>query len=264
MDIRFDRLFLTLRGRPVLQDVSGHLQKGKVTVILGPNGAGKSTLLSCLASLRQADRGSIYLGDQQLSSIPAMMRARKIGLLTQQADIHWDINVRSLVALGRLPHQGGLGNWGHQNAADEAAIEKAMAQTDVTQFADRKALRLSGGEQARVLLARVLAGEPDWVLADEPLANLDPAHQMDALSCLKMVASECAGVVLVLHDLTQAARIADHVIIMNHGHVQAMGTREQVLTADQLAQAFGVTVHFGHDSLGAPIITPISRRDLSA
>ncbi len=260
MDIRFDALSLNLRGRPVLQGVNGHLEKGKVTVILGANGAGKSSLLSCLASLRTSYSGTITLGDKLLSSIPAQTRARQIGLLPQQADIHWEINVRALVALGRLPHQG---RWG-KNANDDAAIAKAMAQTDCAQFADRKALRLSGGEQARVHLARVLAGEPDWVLADEPFANLDPAHQLDALACLKDVANGGAtqgraGVVLVLHDLTQAARIADHVIIMKQGRVQAAGTARQVLTHEQLAEAFGVTVHIGVDGHGAPIITPVSR-----
>jgi iron complex transport system ATP-binding protein len=255
MDIRFDALSLTLRGRPILQEVSGHLPKGKVTVILGANGAGKSSLLSCLASLRIPDSGTVFLGDHPLANIPADVRARRIGLLPQQADIHWEINVRALVALGRLPHQG---RWG-KNAGDDAAIAKAMAQTDVTQFADRKALRLSGGEQARVLLARVLAVEPDWVLADEPLANLDPAHQIDAATCLKDVAQGGAGVVLVLHDLTQAARIADHVIIMKAGRIQAAGTCAQVLTHDQLAEAFGVSVHISSDDKGAPIVTPVSR-----
>jgi iron complex transport system ATP-binding protein len=255
MDIRFDNLSLTLRGRPILQGISGHLQKGKVTAILGANGAGKSTLLSCLASLRTSDSGTVMLGDQTLASIPAQTRARQIGLLPQQADIHWEINVRALVALGRLPHQG---RW-NKNAADDAAIDRAMAQTDVTQFSGRKALRLSGGEQARVLLARVLAGEPDWVLADEPLANLDPAHQMDAAACLKEVALRGAGVVIVLHDLTQAARIADHIIIMNAGRIQAAGAPSQVLTHDQLASAFGVAVHISHDDTGAPVITPIGR-----
>jgi len=255
MDIRFDGLSLTLRGRSILQNVSGHLQRGKVTAILGANGAGKSSLLSCLAGLRTPDSGMIFLNDQPLTSMPSQVRARQIGLLPQQADIHWEINVRALVALGRLAHQG---RWG-KSAADDAAIVKAMKQTDCLQFADRKALRLSGGEQARVLLARVLAGEPDWVLADEPLANLDPAHQMDAVSCLKNVARGGAGVVLVLHDLTQAARIADHVIIMKAGRIQAAGTCAQVLTHDQLAEAFGVTVHIDSDAQGAPIITPIRR-----
>ncbi len=255
MDISFDTLSLTLRGRPVLQSVSGHLQKGNVTAILGANGAGKSSLLSCLAGLRQPDSGTIVLGARPLPSLSGQDRARCIGLLPQQADIHWEINVRALVALGRLPHQG---RW-KRTVADDAAVEKAMLQTDCAQFADRKALRLSGGEQARVLLARVLAGEPEWVLADEPLANLDPAHQMDAIACLKNVAARGAGVVLVLHDLTQAARIADHVIIMKQGRIQASGSCAEVLTREQLAAAFGVAVHIGSDDAGAPIITPVSR-----
>ena len=259
MDISFDTLSLNLRGRPVLQSVSGHLQKGNVTVILGPNGAGKSSLLSCLAGLRTPASGTITLGDCPLASLSDQNRARCIGLLPQQADIHWEINVRALVALGRLPHQGRFSKWGRKSADDDAAVEKAMQQTDCTQFADRKALRLSGGEQARVLLARVLAGEPDWVLADEPLANLDPAHQMDAIACLKNVAANGVGVVLVLHDLTQAARIADHVIIMKQGRIQASGSCDEVLTQDQLAQAFGVAVHISSDDMGAPIITPVSR-----
>ncbi len=259
MDIRFDALSLNLRGRPVLQNVSGHLQKGKVTVILGANGAGKSTLLSCLASLRDPDSGTIMLGEKPLADYTHQQRSRHIGLLPQQADIHWEINVRALVALGRIPHQGAWGKWSGISPADDAAIAKAMAQTDCAQFADRKALRLSGGEQARVLLARVLAGEPDWVLADEPLANLDPAHQMDAMSCLKDVATGGAGVVLVLHDLTQAARIADHVIIMKGGRIQAAGTTAEVLTHNQLAEAFGVSVHIGSDDQNAPIITPVGR-----
>jgi iron complex transport system ATP-binding protein len=259
MDITFDALSLTLRGRPVLHSVAGRLQKGTVTVILGPNGAGKSSLLSCLAGLRSPDSGTIMLGDRPLSSLSDQDRARCIGLLPQQADIHWEINVRALVALGRLPHQGRFSKWGGKTVADDAAIEHAMRQTDCAQFADRKALRLSGGEQARVLLARVLSGEPEWVLADEPLANLDPAHQMDAIACLKNVAAAGAGVVLVLHDLTQAARIADHVIIMNQGRIQASGSCSQVLTQDQLAAAFGVAVHISSDDTGAPIITPVSR-----
>ena len=259
MDISFDKLSLNLRGRPVLQNISGRLPNGKVTVILGPNGAGKSTLLACLAGLRSPDSGTIMLGDRALASLSDQDRARRIGLLPQQTDIHWEINVRSLVALGRLPHQGRFRKWGSKTATDKAAIEKAMLQTDCAQFAERKALRLSGGEQARVLLARVLAGEPDWVLADEPLANLDPAHQMDAIACLKKVAADGAGVVLVLHDLTQAARIADHVIVMRQGCIQASGLGADVLTQDQLVQAFGVSVHISSDDTGAPIITPVSR-----
>lgn len=255
MGLRFDNLSLNLRGRPVLRDVSGQFPHASVTVILGANGAGKSTLLSCLAALRRPDRGVVTLDDKPLLAIPPMARARQIGLLPQQADIHWDINVRALVALGRLPHHG---RWG-RSPADEAAIDEAMAQTDCARFAKRKAQRLSGGEQARVLLARVLAGKPDWVLADEPLANLDPAHQLDAMGCFRAAAMAGAGVVLVLHDLTQAARIADQVIVMKEGGILASGPAADVLTPAVLAAAYGVRVHIGQDEAGAPVIAPIAR-----
>lgn len=255
MGLRFEQLSLSLRDRPVLRDVSGQFPPASVTVILGANGAGKSTLLSCLAALRTPDSGTVTLDGKPLLAIAPMERARRIGLLPQQADIHWDINVRALVALGRLPHHG---RWG-RSAADEAAIDEAMEQTDCARFADRKAQRLSGGEQARVLLARVLAGKPDWVLADEPLANLDPAHQLDAMTCFRAAADAGAGVVLVLHDLTQAARIADHLIVMKEGGILASGPAAAVLTASVLEAAYGVRVHIGHDETGAPLIAPIAR-----
>lgn len=255
MALQFDHLSLTLRGRPVLCDVSGGFSPASVTVILGANGAGKSTLLSCLAALRIPDSGAVTLDGKPLLAIAPMERARQIGLLPQQADIHWDVNVRALVALGRLPHHG---RWG-RSAVDEAAIDGAMQQTDCARFAARKAQRLSGGEQARVLLARVLAGKPDWVLADEPLANLDPAHQLDAMACFRAAATAGAGVVLVLHDLTQAARIADHLIVMKEGGIIASGPAAHVLTPAVLEAAYGVRVHIGQDETGAPVIAPIAR-----
>ncbi len=255
MQLRFQGLTLALRGRPVLRDVSGALEAGAVTVILGANGAGKSTLLSCLAGLRAPDSGEVKLGEQALVSIPAQERARTIGLLPQQADIHWNVNVRALVSLGRLPHHG---RWG-RGAADERAIDAAMAATDCVHLGQRKAQRLSGGEQARVLLARVLAGEPHWILADEPFASLDPAHQLDAAACLRRAARTGAGVALVLHDLTQAARLADRVIVMHEGAVLAAGAVADVMTPAILESAYGVRVHAGRDDLGAPLIVPVAR-----
>lgn len=253
MDLAFQHLSLALRGRSVLQDASGILKAGSVTVILGSNGAGKSTLLSCLAGLRSPDRGEVRLGGALLTALAARERARAIGLLPQQPDIHWNLNVRTLVSLGRLPHRGGA------SGADEAAIDAAMEATDCRHLAWRKAQRLSGGEQARVLLARVLAGEPRWILADEPFASLDPAHQIDAAACVRDAARRGAGVVVVLHDLTQAARLADHVIVLKRGAVVAAGAMAEVMTPPVLETAYGVRVHVGRDGQGAPLIAPMSR-----
>ena len=255
MDLSFCDLHLILRGRKILDGLSGHMRPGQITVILGANGAGKSSLLSCLAGLRQPTSGHAQLGDTPLSSLSANERAKQIGLLPQKGEIHWDINARALVALGRLPHHG---RWG-SGPADEQAVDAAMIATDVVHLAERKAQRLSGGEQARVLLARVLAGQPRWLLADEPLANLDPSHQLDALERLAECARSGVGVVVVLHDLTHAARIADHILLLKQGRMLAAGPRDAVLTPALIAEAFGIDVHIGRDDTGAPFIIP-SRR----
>ena len=183
----FASLSLTLRGRRILDDLTGVLKPGRVSVILGANGAGKSTLLTCLAGLRAPDEGAITLDGQPVLQLPPRQRAQRIGLLPQRFEVHWDIDARTLIGLGRLPHRG---RWG-MSAVDHAAVDAALAATDCTHLADRCVQRMSGGEQARVLLARVLAGTPDWLLADEPLASLDPAHQLDVLAQLRLRARRC-------------------------------------------------------------------------
>ncbi|WP_337658686.1 ABC transporter ATP-binding protein [Sphingorhabdus sp. Alg231-15] len=255
MTLSFQNLSLVLRERTILNDISGLFQLGRVTVILGANGAGKSSLLSCLSGLRDPQRGAITLDERPLVSVDSKERGRLIGLLPQQPDIHWNIDVKTLVGLGRLPHSGG---WG-MSSADHQAIEKAMVATDCEGLANRKAMRLSGGEQGRVLLARVLAGEPKWLLADEPLASLDPAHQFDVLERLKNYAAAGNGVIVVLHDLTQTARFADDVMVMKDGAIIAAGPGDQVMTAPIMAQAYGVEVQIGTSDAGDPLVVPVRR-----
>jgi iron complex transport system ATP-binding protein len=234
-------LGVALGGRRVLVDVDARFQQGRVTAVLGPNGAGKSTLLACLAGLRRPSSGRVLIDGVPRESLPARDLARRIGYLPQTADVHWDVDVKTLVALGRYPHRG---RWG-ESAADRAAVATAMAATDVEQFASRPVASLSGGERARVLLARVLAGEPDWLLADEPLANLDPAHQHDALACLARIAAAGTGVIVVLHDLDHALRAADDVLLLADGAVAAHGPPAAVLTPERIAEVYGVAAHIG-------------------
>ena len=246
---------LMLGGNRVLDDVSFAFRRGRVTALLGANGAGKSTLLSCLAALRRPDQGAATLDGVDVQALDRRARARAIGLLPQAADVHWDIDVVTLVGLGRLPHRG---RWGETDD-DRAAVARALAATDMTGFATRGVERLSGGERGRALLARVLAGEPDWLLADEPLASLDPAHQLDVLARLRGVAQAGSGVVLVLHDLHLAARIADDAVLLRGGRVVAAGPAETVLTAPLIAQAYGVEVEIGVTPAGQRFILPIPR-----
>lgn len=225
--------------KAVLSAATLALRQGEITAIIGPNGAGKSTLLACLAGIRVPDRGTVTLGSVPLPKLSARERGQRIGYLPQVAEVNWDIDVATLVSLGRLPHQG---RWG-QSAGDTAAIALAMEATDTAQFAHRVVGTLSGGERARALLARVLAGEPAFLLADEPLANLDPRHQFESLALLRQVADGGAGVVLVLHDLAHARRAADRVVLMDGGRIVADDAPATVLTPDRIAAVYGVTSH---------------------
>jgi iron complex transport system ATP-binding protein len=250
-----DGIGLSLGGNRILEDVSFAFRRGRVTALLGPNGAGKSTLLACLAGLRHPDSGAAMLDGLDVARLDRRQRARAIGLLPQAADVHWDVDVTTLVELGRLPHRG---RWG-ATAQDRVAVGRALAATDMTALAHRGVERLSGGERGRALFARVLAGEPDWLLADEPLASLDPAHQLDVLARLRNVAAAGGGVVLVLHDLHLAARIADDAILMRGGRIVAAGPADEVLTASLIATTYDVEVEIGVTPAGQRFILPLPR-----
>lgn len=221
-----------------LADVSLVLKPGTITAICGPNGAGKSTLLETLAGLIAPDTGHVGLGETMLAAMTPRERARAIGYLPQAAEIAWDVPVRRLVELGRMPH-------GDSRAQP---VEAALAALDLTGFADRRAQALSGGETARVLLARVLAGEPQWILADEPLAALDLAHQLALLAHLRRAADAGAGVVLVLHDLALAMNHADRAVVLEGGRVAADGPCEDALDHRVIERVWNVPARW----LGEP------------
>ncbi len=251
MALTLDHLTLDLGGRRVLASIDARFAAGRVTVILGPNGAGKTSLLRAAAGLVAPTAGHVAIDDRRLDTMKRDERARTIGYLPQQGDVAWNMPSREVVALGRLPHKSGP-------AADIEAVLTAMNATDTEQFADRRIGELSGGERARVLLARVLAGEPQWLLADEPLASLDPAHQLDLLDRLRGQAARGVGVIVVLHDLAQAARVADDAVLVADGRITAAGPSPEVLTPDHLGALFGVRMV---TVPGHPICIPVERID---
>lgn len=226
-----------------LTGVSLVLEPGSITAICGPNGAGKSTLLDALAGLLEADSGVVSLGAQPLDQMHRKQRAKRLGYLPQAHEIAWDVPVRSLVELGRMPHGDRLA----------APVDAALEALDIVHLSDRRAQSLSGGETARVLLARVLAGEPEWILADEPLAALDIAHQLALLRHLRTAADRGAGVVLVLHDLAHAMNHADRVIVLDGGHVAADGVCKDALDHEVIERVWKVPVRWigepGHRAL---------------
>lgn len=232
-------LSLRLGSHMALRDASFTLARGKVCVILGGNGAGKSSLLRALAGLLPPFSGEVRLDDTPLAKLRPSERARRIGYLPQNGTPAWAITVQELVGLGRLPYRAGFAA---PSSADEAAIAQALADADLTRLATRRVDSLSGGELARAKFARVLAGESDWILADEPLANLDPPHQRDVLALLRAAADAGKGVVVVLHQLTEAARIADDVILLKQGACLAAGPKPTVLTSAALSETFDMAI----------------------
>ncbi|MBA4354573.1 MAG: ABC transporter ATP-binding protein [Novosphingobium sp.] len=226
-----EALGLTIPGR--LDAVTAQLQSGRVTAICGPNGAGKSTLLAALAGLISPATGTVTLTSQPLAHVPADERARRIGYLPQSGEVAWNLSVRTLVALGRMPHR--------TDAAENArAIDEAIGLLQLEALAERPLSALSGGERARALLARVLATQSRWILADEPLAALDLAHQQALIIRLRALAAQGRGVVLVVHDLALAMNHADQVIVLDRGRVAADGPPERALSEQVIADVWGL------------------------
>ena len=212
-------LVLRLGGARVVDGVSLRFAAGEWAAVVGPNGAGKSSLLSLLAGLRPADMGSVQLFGRALRDWPARDRVRQLAWLSQQGEAEGDIAAHDVVRLGRLPRHG---LFGAPDAEDEAAVERAMRETECAAYADRRLNALSGGERQRVLLARALAVEAPVLLLDEPTTHLDAPHQRAQLRGLAARARDGAAVVAVLHDLTLALA-ADRVIVMSSGRITADG-----------------------------------------
>lgn len=225
-----------------LSGVTAELHRGEVTAICGPNGAGKSSLLTVLAGLLAPTGGEVLLGGAPLSAMRPQERARAIGYLPQEPELAWDVSVETLVSLGRLPWKGAPA------AETQAAINAAIAALDLQALRHRPVSRLSGGERARALMARVLATRPGWLLADEPLANLDLAHGAALAHHFRRCAYEGAGVVLVLHDLAMAMNHADRVLVLDRGRLAADGPPVEALSPQVIAQVWQVRARW----LGEP------------
>ena len=233
------------------------LEPGHLVALIGPNGAGKSTLLRALAGLI-AHRGAVTWRGAALAKLDGRTRARTAAYLPQDPPVHWPLAARELVALGRLPHRAYAAS---ESTADTAAVAAAMRQTDTLEFAARSVSRLSVGERARVLLARALAVEAPVLLADEPIAMLDPYHQLEVLGTLRSyaaggdAASSQRLVVVVLHDLGLAARFCDRVLLMDTGAVVGDGAPDATLGAQAIRTHYRVEPFIArHD--GEPLIVP--------
>lgn len=255
MTLTADGLRVTLGGTPVLEGVTARFAPGTLTGLIGPNGAGKSTLARALLGLVPIAAGRVAIDGEDVARIAPAALARRVAYLPQGQALHWPLSVERLIGLGRLPHLAPLSRIG---ATDRAAIEAAMAATGTLALRDRIATDLSGGERARVLLARALATGAGALIADEPLAALDPAHRLEMIALLAGLAQQGATIVVVLHELTLAARWCDTVLLLHQGRVAGEGPPAAVLDDATLARVYGVTAWRGADA-GGPLLVPVGR-----
>jgi iron complex transport system ATP-binding protein len=251
--MRTDDLSVRINGAVIVDGATLELRSGELTVLIGPNGAGKTTLVRALAGLLPA-HGKIELNGRPLGTLTARERARHIAYLPQGHVFHWPMAVAAVVALGRFPHADAFSPL---SDADRAAVEHALMATGCGPFAARPVTTLSGGERARVALARALASEAPILLADEPTVSLDPRHQLVVMDLLARAAHGGGAVLAILHDLALAAHFADHVLVMDRGRLIAEGPPRTIFTPARIASVFGVEA-IVTDSESGPV--PILRR----
>jgi iron complex transport system ATP-binding protein len=245
-------------GTPIIHQLTLTLIPGQITALVGANGCGKSTLLRGLSRLIKPSRGAVYLDGYDIHSLRAKDLARRLGILPQSPTAPEGLTVHELVAQGRYPHQNWFQQW---SASDERIVAQALEQTNLTLFADRPVDTLSGGQRQRAWIAMALAQQTEVLLLDEPTTYLDLAHQIDVLDLLAELNEQGRTIVMVLHDLNQAARYADTIVALRGGQIVAQGTPDQVITPENILQVFGLDADVIIDPVtGTPLCVPIGRR----
>ena len=257
-ELRAERLRLAYPDRVVVDGLDLDLPTGRITVIVGANACGKSTLLRALARLMPPAAGCVRLDGEAIHTRPTRQVARDVGMLPQSPVTPAGMTVADLVSRGRSPHQTWWRQW---SAADEAAVTAALAATDLTGLAHRPVDELSGGQRQRAWIAMAVAQETPILLLDEPTTFLDLSHQIDVLDLVvDLNRRDGRTVVMVLHDLNQAGRYADHLVAMKGGRIVAQGDPAAVITAEVVADVFDIGCRITVDPVsGTPLIIPTGR-----
>ncbi|MEZ5534018.1 MAG: ABC transporter ATP-binding protein [Thiolinea sp.] len=242
MSIYCDDVSITLADKAVIRGLNFRQEEPALIGLLGCNGAGKTTLMRALAGLQAIDAGQLRVNGLNPQREPVQL-AKSMAYLPQQRVVHWALPVADVVMLGRMPHQRAFYP---PNQRDHEVVQQVMAEMDVSQFARRPFQTLSGGEQARVLIARALAQEPSLLIADEPANGLDPAHQVAMMRYFQCIVAGGCTVLLSVHDLNLAARYCDRLVMLDEGKVYQDGTPEVVMTAEHLQQVFNVRADIRH------------------
>lgn len=248
LELRYDRTV-------ILPDMNVAIYEKQITALVGANGSGKSTLLKALARLLKPQAGSVYLDGQAIARLPAAEVARRMAILPQSPDVPSSLTVHELVEQGRYPHAGPLKMLRKQ---DHAAIDRAMSLTGMSAYRNRLLDSLSGGERQRAWIALALAQSTPILLLDEPTTYLDIRHQLEIMALIRYLnEQEGLTVVVVLHDLNQAAQLADRMIVLQAGRIACDGEPGTVMTADMLNRIFGIHASIVEDpASGKPYFIP--------
>ncbi|MET0376226.1 MAG: ABC transporter ATP-binding protein [Rhizorhabdus sp.] len=255
VSLSINGLTAALGGRTVLHGIDARIAPGEILGVIGPNGAGKSTLARAITGLIKPTAGDVSLGGESVSSISRAALARRVAYLPQGQTVHWPITVGRLVALGRLPH---LAPFSALGADDKQAIDRAIHRCEINSLSDRVVTELSGGERARALIARALAVGAPALIVDEPLAALDPGHQLQIMELLRAEARAGTLVIAILHDLAMAARFCDRLLLIHEGRLVADGQPSAVLSAGNLDRCYDIRAWTGSIE-GQPVVLPLER-----
>lgn len=238
MRLIVDRLGVLRGAREILSGISMDVQAGELVALVGPNGAGKSTLIKAMLGLVECETGAVMLDGAPVTRLSARERARQMAYLPQDRAVAWSITGGDLAALGRFAWGGAA--YDRLAAADREMVDSALEQAGALSLKHRLIHELSGGEQARLHLARLLASRAPVLFADEPIAALDPRHQLEAMKVLRSQADKGGSVICALHDLNLARRHADRIAVLHQGRLHAFAAPETALTERVLAEVFGV------------------------
>ncbi len=237
-------------GRSILHQASVSLAPGELRAVVGPNGGGKSTLLRALAGIWPVTGGDVWLDGKSVSQYPRKEVARRIAFVPQEQGLDFAFTVEQIVAMGRYPHRG---RFSRETELDRRAVELSLERCDIVHLRRRAANTLSGGEHQRVLIARSLAVEPEFILLDEPTANLDVEHSLEILELCRLLAREGQSVVLATHDLNAVARYATSVVLIQAGQLTDCSSDQQILDPRSLEKVFGIRAELLATTDGQPV-----------
>jgi len=253
--LKIENLNVSYTGSSVLENLNINIPEGKITALIGPNGCGKSTLLKAISGGIKATSGKVTLNDQDLIKLAHKKRARILSILPQSPISPDGITVQQLVNFGRNPH---LSQWGKLNANDHQKVHGALTETNLLSLAHRPVNSLSGGQRQRAWIAMILAQDTDYVLLDEPTTYLDLSHQIELLEMMQKMNKTGKTIIVVLHDLNQACRYCDHLVVMKKGQLIAQGEPFEIFDNHLLKNVFDLNAMIINDPVAnTPMCIPL-------